>query len=248
MNSIVVANWKMNPGTLKEAKVLFEATRKAVDTTKGVSVIVAPPAIFLRDLSRSYKGRRITFAAQNAHFEQGGSFTGETSLAQARDAKATAVIVGHAERRAGGETNDDTRKKVSAAIVAQLTPILCVGEQKRAQGGEHFTTIKEQLRAGLADVPAAKLSKMIIAYEPVWAIGADKPMSPRDMHEMTIFIHKMIVESHGQAGMNVRILYGGAVDETNALEMISDGHVHGLLVGRASTNAFKFKHLLESLA
>ena len=167
MNSIVVANWKMNPGTLKEAKVLFEATRKAVDTTKGVSVIVAPPAIFLRDLSRSYKGRRITFAAQNAHFEQGGSFTGETSLAQARDAKATAVIVGHAERRAGGETNDDTRKKVSAAIVAQLTPILCVGEQKRAQGGEHFTTIKEQLRAGLADVPAAKLSKMIIACEPV---------------------------------------------------------------------------------
>src|SRR3989344_8042099 len=101
----------MNPATLKEAKMLFEATRKAVDAAKGVSVIVAPPAIFLRELSRAYKGRRITFAAQNAHFEQSGPYTGEISLAQVRDAKATSIIIGHAERRALGETNEDTGKK-----------------------------------------------------------------------------------------------------------------------------------------
>jgi triosephosphate isomerase len=153
-----------------------------------VTVIVAPPAIYLRGLSGAYKGKRIAFAAQNASSEAGGAFTGEISLAQIRDAKATHVIVGHAERRAMGETNEDIKKKVAAVVGAGMTAVLCVGETARSSDGEHFDYVRGQLANGLADVPAGKLGRVIIAYEPVWAIGAQKPMGANDMHEMAIFI------------------------------------------------------------
>ena len=247
MKSIVVANWKMNPGSMKEAKKLFEATKKAADVSRNVTIIVAPPAIFLRELSGAYKGKKLSFAIQNAHFDQDGAHTGENSLAQAADAKAQYVIVGHAERRAAGETNEDTEKKVVAALAQKMTPILCVGETTRSHDGEHFDYVREQLAVALSQVPPAKLSKILIAYEPVWAIGAVAPMTPRDMHEMNIFIRKAIVDQHGQAGMNIRILYGGSIDETNALNIVRDGDVHGLLVGRASTDAKKFASLVQSL-
>jgi triosephosphate isomerase len=247
MKSIVVANWKMNPSTMKEAKKLFEATKKAADISKNVTIIVAPPALFLRELSSVYKGKKLSFAIQNAHFERDGAHTGENSLAQAADAKAQYVLVGHAERRAAGETNEDTGKKVVAALALKLTPILCVGETVRSHDGEHFDHVREQLAVALAQVPPAKLNKILIAYEPVWAIGASTPMTPRDMHEMTIFIRKAIVDQHGQSGMNIRILYGGSIDETNALNMVRDGDVHGLLVGRASTDVKKFASLVQSL-
>lgn len=247
MKSIVVANWKMNPASIKEAKKLFDATKKAADIGKNVSIIVAPPAIFLRELSGAYKGKKLSFALQNAHFERDGAHTGENSLAQGADAKAQYVLVGHAERRASGETNEDTAKKVTAALALKLTPILCVGETKRSHDGEHFDFVREQLAAALAHVQPAKLGKILIAYEPVWAIGAASPMTPRDMHEMTIFIRKSIVDSFGQAGMNIRILYGGSIDETTAYDMVRDGDVFGLLVGRASTDAKKFTSLVRSL-
>src|SRR3990167_6805220 len=247
MKSIVVANWKMNPATFKEAKKLFDATRKAAEGAKNVAVIVAPPAIFLRELSVGYKGKRLTFAAQNAHFESGGAFTGEISMSEARDAKCSSVIIGHAERRGMGEENDDTRRKVVAALTIGLTPVLCVGERTRSQSGEHFEFVREQLVAGFADVPPAKIPRVIIVYEPVWAIGAERPMNARDMHEMAIFIRKTVVDRYGQGGMNLKILYGGSIDESNAEDMIQNGDVNGLLVGRASTDAEKFSALVSAL-
>lgn len=248
MKSIVIANWKMNPATFREAKSLFEATKKAAEGAKNVSVIVAPPAIFLREFSASYKGSRLAFAVQNAYFEKGGAYTGEVSFAQAKDAKVSFALVGHAERRVLGETNDDTRKKVSAALAQKITPVLCVGEARRTPSGEHFNFVKEQLRTGLADVPAGNIGRVIVAYEPVWAIGAPKPMNPRDMHEMAIFIRKTIVEQHGEKGMKVKILYGGAIDETNAAEMLRDGDVAGFVLGRASEEPHKFTALMHSIA
>jgi triosephosphate isomerase len=248
MKSIVVANWKMNPQTMREAKRLFEATKKAVEGVKTVSVVVAPPSIFLRELATNYKGRRASFAAQNAHFQKDGAYTGEISMIQVKDSRASAVIIGHAERRAMGETNEETRAKVNAALVQKLQPILCIGEHKRSGSGEHFLFIKEQLRAALHDVLPGNLSKLLIAYEPVWAIGATEAMSPRQMHEMTIFIRKMLVGSHGEKAMKIKILYGGSIDEDNAREMITEGEVQGLLVGRASTDPIKFTALIRSLA
>jgi triosephosphate isomerase len=144
-----------------------------------------------------------------------------------------------------GETNETVNKKIVAALATKLCVIFCIGEQTRNRDGEHFDFIKEQLRVGLRDVPVAKLSKITIAYEPVWAIGATTAMSPRDMHEMAIFIRKTIVELYGQPGMSTKILYGGSIDETNAGEMLRDGDVDGLLVGRVSTDATKFALLLS---
>ena len=248
MKSIVVANWKMNPQTMREAKKLFEATRKASESAKNVSIIVAPPSIFLRELSMNYKGRKLSFAAQNAHFQKDGAYTGEISMPQVKDAKASAVIIGHAERRAMGETNEETRAKVNAALAQRLQPIFCIGEHKRSGSGEHFLFVKEQLRTGLQDVAPANLGKIIVAYEPVWAIGATEAMSSTQMHEMAIFIRKSVVGSHGEKGMKIKILYGGSIDETNAREMIVEGDVQGLLVGRASTDAERFSLLIRSLA
>src|SRR3989338_9499345 len=140
MKSIIVANWKMKPASFREAKKLFEATKKAAEKCANISLIIAPPALYLRDLSSNYRGKRLSFAVQNAHAEASGAYTGEISLAQARDAGASYVIVGHSERRAMGETNEDTGKKVSAALKSKITPVLCFGECLRAQGGEHFNS------------------------------------------------------------------------------------------------------------
>ena len=248
MKSIVVANWKMNPQTFAQAKKLFEATRKASEAAKSVSVIVAPPSIFLRELARNYKGRKISFAAQNAHSQKDGAYTGEVSMPEVKDAKASAVIIGHAERRAMGETNEETRAKVNAALAQRLQPIFCIGEHKRSGSGEHFLFVKEQLRAGLSDVAPANLGKIVIAYEPVWAIGATEAMSSRQMHEMAIFIRKSLVGSHGEKGIKAKILYGGSIDETNARDMLDNGDVAGFILGRASTDAEKFTALIKSLA
>lgn len=248
MKSILIANWKMNPQTFREAKTLFDATRKAAESSKGVAIMVAPPSIFLRELAMGYKGKKLSFAAQNAHFQKDGAYTGEISMPQVKDSKAGAVIIGHAERRAMGETNEDARAKVNAALAQKLQPIFCVGEHERSAGGEHFLFIKEQLRIGLRDVSPGNLNKIVIAYEPVWAIGASESMNPRQMHEMAIFIRKSLVGSHGEKALKMQILYGGSVDETNARDMLYDGDVQGLLVGRASTDAAKLSALVKSLA
>ena len=245
MKSIIVANWKMKPASFREAKRLFDATKKVAEKCPAISLIVAPPALYLRDLASGYRGKRISFAIQNAHAEASGAYTGEFSLAQARDAGASYVLVGHSERRAMGETDEDTQKKVSAALKAKMTPILCVGESLRAQGGEHFNIVAEQLRVGLRDVPPEKITKVILAYEPVWAIGGETTMSPRDMHTMAIFIRKTIVGIYGDVGHKVKILYGASVGEKNASAMVREAHVHGFIVGHVSTDAERFAALLK---
>ncbi|MEK7093354.1 MAG: triose-phosphate isomerase [Patescibacteria group bacterium] len=247
MKSIVVANWKMNPATFKEAKKLFEATRKAAESAKNVSVIVAPPAIFLRELSVGYKGKRLSFAAQNAHYEAGGAFTGEMSMTQAKDAKVSYVLVGHGERRAQGETNEDTRKKMFTALQLKISPILCVGEKERVADGDHFHIVREQIRTGLADIVVGKLKQVVIMYEPLWAVGSGNPVTPRNMHEMFIFIKKTLVEMYGEAGMAMRILYGGSVTDSNAAAMILEAGVQGFVVGGASLDPEKFKALVDSI-
>ncbi|HEY4522341.1 MAG TPA: triose-phosphate isomerase [Candidatus Paceibacterota bacterium] len=247
MNSIIVANWKMNPASASEAKKLFEATRRAGESVKNVSIVVAPPTIFLRELTKFYKGRTIAFAAQNGHSESAGAFTGDISMPQIKDAHAVYVIIGHSERRAAGETNETMGKKVVAALTAKIAPILCVGELKRTASGEYFRFIRDQLRAGLAEVPAGKITQCIVAYEPVWAIGGEEMLDPHDMHEMSIFIRKTIVEMHGERGMAVKVLYGGSVNETNAHRMLLDGNADGFLIGHVSVNPYRFAALLESL-
>lgn len=244
---IVVANWKMNPITLRDAKKLFQMTKRIADTVSNMSIIVAPPAIYLQPLTALYKGQKVQFAAQNANEAASGGFTGEISIAQIKNAKARYVLVGHAERRERGESNQDTARKVIAALQEGVIPILCVGEEKREQSGSHFTFVREQLKAAFQSVEQHAVAKVIVAYEPVWAIGSEEAMSPRAMHEMAIFIRKTIVEMHGAKGYGVKILYGGAVSEKNAEAMLKEGDVVGLLVGRASINPKEFAALLTAI-
>lgn len=247
MKTLIIANWKMNPPTFREAKKLLEASKKAADKSPKATLVVAPPSIYFRDLRAKYRGKKLFFAVQSAHYDDGGAFTGEISMMQAKDAGASHVIIGHSERRAMGESNDDTTKKVAKALSFHMTPIFCVGETHRSAHGEHFTFVKDQLRAGFKDVPSAKVSRVVVAYEPVWAIGASAAMNPRDMHEMAIFIRKTIVEMHGSAGHNIKILYGGSIDDSNIKIMLDLGGVSGLIVGRASSVPAKITSLLQAI-
>ena len=247
MKALLVANWKMNPASWRDAKTLFEATKKAGDKAKHVSVVVAPPSIYLRDLKSRSKSRRIAFAVQHAHFETMGAYTGEISLAQAADSGASYAIIGHAERRERGETDEDTGKKILASLALKMTPVLCIGEKVRTQSGEHFNVVRSQLHAALLNVQPPQVKNIVVAYEPLWTIGKEVPMSPRDMHEMAIFIRKSVVDMKGESGMKVRVIYGGSVDEHSAVSMLQDGDVVGLLVGRASSDAARVATLLQAI-
>ncbi len=247
MKALVVANWKMNPPTFREAKKLLEDTKKAAEK-HNVSVVIAPPAIFVRELAAKSRGKRVMFATQHARAEESGAHTGEVSISQAQDAKVSYILIGHAERRAQGETNADTRKKIVTTCALGLTPILCIGEVERGQSAEYFTYIADQLRTALSDLPPSHLVRTLIVYEPLWTIGTDRAMSPHDMHQMSIFIRKTIVDMYGDIGHKMKILYGGSLNAANTGAMLREGDVHGLLVGRASIDAVEFGHLLQAVA
>lgn len=248
MKALIIGNWKIYPKSAKEAKKVFDATKKAIEGAKNVTLVVAPPAIYLRELVAGYRGKKISFACQSVHSDPvGGASTGNTSIAQAKDAGASYAIVGHSERRAQGETNAEIQKKVAALIAARMTPVLCVGETSRTEEGDYFGFVREQLRAGFASVPKDKINKVIVAYEPVWAIGGETAMNSRDMHEMAIFIRKTIAEACGMDGLSVKVIYGGSVNETNAVEMLKDGDVVGLLPGHVSVDPTRFGALLKAV-
>jgi triosephosphate isomerase (TIM) len=246
---ILVLNWKMKPETLREAKKIFEATKTVATRSKKIKTIVAPPAFFLHPIASSYKGRTVSFAAQNIHEKQIGSFTGEVSATQAHDVGATYAIVGHSERRKIGESDDDVRKKVAIALATGLSPVICIGENMRDHSGEYLEVVKRQVAAALSDVQQAQVKKVIIAYEPVWAIGADEPMEATLMHEMTIFIRKLLWERYGKTAMSVPILYGGAIlDDEHAVEMVKESEVNGFILGRASVDMHKLPILFAALS
>jgi triosephosphate isomerase len=246
----VVANWKMEPPTGKDAKRLFDATKKAAAPyKKRVQVVIAPPSLYLREFARS--GRGIALAAQDGRAEHGGAHTGELSLVQMKDAGARYVILGHAERRAMGESDASVGTKAAAAITLGLSPVVCVGERIRDDHGTHFETVRAQLRAAFADIPAAKAASILVAYEPVWAIGGVHPMAPASMHEMHIFIRKTLAELYADVPRAPKlppVLYGGAIDETSAADMIRGSDVAGLLVGHASLDTKGFSRLIAAVA
>lgn len=236
----------MNPQTFVEAKRLFEATKKATTGLTKVHTIVAPPAVFLRDLAKGYKGKVISFGTQNIYWEEEGSYTGEISAHQVADSGATYAIIGHAERRAQGVDNDMVRRKVFAGLKHKLQPIIAVGENEHDQGGVYIETVREQITIGLQEVPQSRYSDVIIAYEPVWAIGA--PGAPRAdaVHEMMLLVRKILMDTYGSKAMSqIRVIYGGAVNEDNAEEIFSVPDLDGVILGRASLQTHSLRTLLQ---
>lgn len=247
---LIVANWKMNPDTPREARELCAATKRTAAKVGrgGAQVVVCPPAIFLADLATN--PGRLAFGAQDvaALPVATGAFTGSLSATMLRHVGAEYVIAGHSERRAMGDTDEVVNKKIKIALRQNLKVILCVGETTRDHHGHYLATLKNQLLHSLAKIDKKSFSKIIIAYEPVWAIGVNAKESdtPADFLHNAIFIKKVVASIAGAtAAKNLSILYGGSVTEKNAASFLTEGGADGLLVGRASLDPVKFKQIIN---
>lgn len=247
---LIVGNWKMYPQTLTEAKRTFATFKRKKRFDTGVTTVFCPPTPFVQPLASSYRGSKIFFGAQNVFWEEEGAYTGEVSLPMLKSIGARFVIIGHSERRALGENNELIAHKVKAALQADMHTILCIGEPSRDTHGHYLRFLQEQIQESLRGVTPKLLKKLIIAYEPIWAIGkGSKAMVPHDIHQMVLYIKKQLVDVYGRKkAMDVPVLYGGSVNEDNAQEIVYDGDVDGLLVGRKSLNPHAFTDIIEAVA
>ena len=239
---IIIGNWKMNPATGEEAVEIFSEIALGVKGFKKVSVIVCAPAVFLESIN-NLKTKGVFLGAENCFFDDVGPYTGEISPAMLNGLGVRYVILGHSERRALGEDNELISKKIKSAVKSGLKVIFCVGESFRDEAGEYLNFIRSEIVDGLSKIKKEDLKNLVIAYEPIWAIGKNalRPATPEDSHQATIFIKKILVEIFGrELGLKVPIIYGGSVDTKNTLEMLQSGGVDGLLVGRESLSSEKF--------
>jgi|ERR1035437_39918 triosephosphate isomerase len=241
---IVIGNWKMNPETIEQAKTIVAKTKKAAAKLERTTVVVCPPFPFI---SLVAKKKEIKTGAQNVYFEDGGAFTGEVSAIILKNSGVSHVIIGHSERRnIMGESDDLIAKKAVAVARVGMTTVLCVGEKIRDEQGAYLDFLKNQIKNSLAGYPKKSLNNLIVAYEPIWAIGAKEAMTPSLVHEMTIFIKKVLSDMYGQEEVSaVAVLYGGSVNFRNAADIVKLGEVDGLLVGRESINMAGFPDLLK---
>ncbi|MEK7613282.1 MAG: triose-phosphate isomerase [Patescibacteria group bacterium] len=243
---LIIGNWKAYVSSLKEAKKLFKDVEKELPRVMDADVVVAPPHPFLYPLKTSYSGKRIAFGAQDAFFEQ-GAHTGEVTAGMVKDSGARFVIVGHAERRAQGETDLQVAKKVGAVLDAKMTPIVCIGEQSRDREGHYLKELETSIQESLSLVEASSLKKIVLAYEPVWAIGAPLPPPARSIRETIIFIRKTLaLRFDRDDALRVRILYGGAVSEEVVEELVSGSGANGFLLGRASIDPKMFADIVRA--
>lgn len=243
---IICGNWKMNPLTLKEAEKLFNDVIKGLSGIKKTEIAICPPFLYLEKLKKISK--KISLGAQDAFGQDVGAYTGEISPDMLYNIGIKYVILGHSERRALGEKNIDVNKKIKTALVASLVPVLCVGESVRDESHGYFNLVKNQLEECLAGVSKNLISKIIIAYEPIWAISSTKDRkdaTPADSLEMVIFIRKVLFDKFGSDAGKTRIIYGGSANEKDAEDFLKNGGVDGLLPGRASLNAKKFIEIVK---
>jgi len=247
LKTIIVANWKMNPLTLRDAEKLFTSVAKAVSRTKKTEIVICPPSIYLVQLAK-IRTSKIKLGAQNAFITDVGAFTGEVSPDMLYNLGVRYVILGHSERRTLGETNELINKKIKAALGAGLTPIVCVGENTRDENHGYFNLVKTQVEECLAGISKNLISKIIIAYEPVWALSSTqgrRDATARDSEEMVIFIRKILSDKFSKEALKIRIIYGGSVNERDAEDFLKNGGVDGLLPGKASLDAKKFAEIIN---
>lgn len=243
---LVIGNWKMNIFTTKEAQKLVEGVKKGSMKTKNTDVVVAPPFVYVSEL-KSLVSKKVALGVQNIYEEVAGSYTGEVSAQHLPQFKVSYAIIGHSERRVRGESDTSVSKKITRALENKLTPVFCIGESARDDHGEYLTFIKNQLTLGFAGVSKMQVADVVIAYEPVWAIGAKEAMNSTEVHEMTLYIQKCIKEMYGAMIPIPRILYGGAVTGDNAREIVERGFVDGLLVGRESLKVENFLAIINAV-
>jgi triosephosphate isomerase len=246
----VVGNWKMYIEKPEEARTLALGLRRKLRGLAGVDVWIAPPTPFLPTIANLLESSSIKVGTQKVSHNKNGAHTGSVSAAMIKSIGAQFVIIGHSEYRSAAGTNDKVRGQLERTLEAGMIPVLCIGEESRGVDGEHFEVIEEQLTSALKNIPKNTLKKLVIAYEPVWAIGkrVEDAMKPAQLEEMTIFIRKMLASLlDREAALKVPILYGGSVEAQNAAALIKEGNVNGLLVGRASVGLESFIEIIQAV-
>lgn len=239
---IVAGNWKMNK-TVKEAVSFLSELKPLVSDVKNAGIVIGAPFTALYAAVKEVEGSNIKIAAQNMNAKDSGAYTGEISPLMLKEIGVEYVILGHSERREYyGETDSIINEKVKAALKHGLKPILCVGEKlEERENGTTEAVVKEQTVGGLKDVSASDMSNVVIAYEPVWAIGTGKTASPEQAQEVHAFIRNLLTELYSvEVSENVTIQYGGSMNDANASELIAQKDIDGGLVGGASLIPEKF--------
>lgn len=248
MKKIIVANWKMNLD-MQESSVYLHKLSERIATRRAVDIILAPSLFTLQSLSLQVKLRQFKLAAQNFYWRDHGAFTGEVSISQLRGIVQYA-IVGHSERRhIFGETDKDTRAKVAAALRNGIRPILCIGETSDDHNNkETDLVINDQLIGGLANVSSEDVSQVIVAYEPVWAIGTGDNADPIDVEKAIKTIRGQVKQLYGdKVSREIQVLYGGSIEPESAADYMKVRGIDGLLVGGASLNIEKFASIAEKV-
>ncbi len=242
---VIAGNWKMYK-TAGEAAAFVRAFLPLVSSVRGVEIVLAPPYPSIAAVAELVRGSGIGVASQNVHFADEGAFTGEVSPRMVADAGATHCIVGHSERRQYYAENDDAvNRKVRATLAAGLTPILCVGETlPEREDGKTFDVVGRQLAGGLKEIAAADGPRVVVAYEPVWAIGTGKTATPDQAQEVHAFLRDRLNGLWGSAADSVRILYGGSVKPDNIAALMANRDIDGALVGGASLSPESFAKIV----
>jgi len=244
----VVGNWKLHK-TIAEGTALVTELKNQLGAIRDVEIGVAPSFLSIPAIAKRLEDSAIACCAQDCHWEASGAWTGEVSAAQIADAGATWVIVGHSERRQFfGDTNDSVGKKAVAAIGAGLGAIVCIGEMLADRdAGRTLDVVDAQLQGALANIEAAKTPRLVLAYEPVWAIGTGRTATPAQAQEVHAHIRKRLGERYGAMVANaIRIQYGGSVKPSNAQALMSEPDIDGALVGGASLDAADFVGIVKA--
>lgn len=243
---ILAANWKMHK-TVRQAVAFVEAFLPHVGSVAGREVVIAPPFPQLAALAQALRGSAIRWAAQNVHPEEQGAFTGEVSPGMLADLGCTYTIVGHSERRAlFGESSEFVARKAAALLAHGIRPIVCVGETLEERESERtFEVVGRQLEESLARVPEADAERVVLAYEPVWAIGTGRTATPEIAQEVHAFIRERLNQRFGASSASMRIQYGGSVKPDNAAALMQQPDIDGALVGGASLEPESFARIVR---
>ncbi len=248
---LIVANWKMNPSTYGEAERLFSDVKSGTRGLRGVEVVIAPPFVWLVSIAGKNK-KKVCLGAQNVFWEMGGAYTGEISPPMLKKSGVSYVIIGHSERRRFlGESDEVIARKVRAALKAGLIPIVAIGEELRDSQDAVPSVLAEQLKRAVEGVSSKDFKRIVVAYEPVWAIGTGQADTPDNATRRAIYIRKLLTKLTGaRRASEIRILYGGSVNARNAASFLSSDirGMDGLLIGGASLEAEEFVKIVRSVA
>ena len=238
----IAGNWKMYK-TIPEAVELVKALKEASSEQIEAELVVIPPMTALSEVKKAIEGSQVKLGAQNMFWEDEGAFTGEVSAPMLKDAGCEYAVIGHSERRQYfGETDDTVNKKIKAALAHDLIPIMCIGESlDEREKGKTIEKVEDQINAGLEGLGKDEISRLIIAYEPIWAIGTGLTATPSQAEEVHIFIREKLAEKYGNETASCAIiLYGGSVKPASTYELLKEKNINGALVGGASLEADSF--------